>query len=192
MDMALIVATIGSLTSLIVAWIGFAAAVKAAKVSSDRETKRVFAVKRHEAIVEAIKILQDRATILRQIILVSNSKWGEVEVVGKIRLILSLSQKIDQSFTANRELFGVGPYVPQCPFFNIDEQSDFSKVVSFVCICKLVNAKMVARDTNIPTSEERLILSQGLEEIRETFEHDYERAVKLVDYLCVQLKDSIA
>lgn len=88
MDMALIVATIGSLTSLIVAWIGFAAAVKAAKVSSDRETKRVFAVKRHEAIVEAIKILQDRATILRQIILVSNSKWGEVEVVGKIRLLL--------------------------------------------------------------------------------------------------------
>lgn len=190
--MALIVATIGSLASLIVACIGFVAAVRTARVTSDLETKRVFAVKRHEAIVEAIKILQDRATVLRQIILVSDSKWDEVEVVGQIRLILSLSQKIDQNLAANRELFGVVPYVPQCPLFNIDEQSDISKVVSFVCICKLVNAKMVARGTDIPTHEETLILRHELEGIRETFVHDYERAVKLVDYLCVQLKDSIA
>lgn len=89
MNIALIVAIIGSLTSLIVAGIGFVAAVKAAKIASDRETKRVFAVRRHEAIVEAIKILQERATILRQIILVSDSKWGEAEVICQIQLILS-------------------------------------------------------------------------------------------------------
>lgn len=187
MNIALIVAIIGSLTSLIVAGIGFVAAVKAAKIASDRETKRVFAVRRHEAIVEAIKILQERATILRQIILVSDSKWGEAEVVCQIQLILSLSQKIDQSLAANREMFGVVPYVPQCPVSNIDEQNDLSKVVSFVRVCKIVNAKMVARGTNMPTPEETLILKQGLEGIRETLEHDCDRAVKLVDYLCGQL-----
>lgn len=187
MNIALIVAIIGSLTSLIVAGIGFVAAVKAAKIASDRETKRVFAVRRHEAIVEAIKILQERATILRQIILVSDSKWGEAEVICQIQLILSLSQKIDQSLAANREMFGVVPYVPQCPVSNIDEQNDLSKVVSFVRVCKIVNAKMVARGTNMPTPEETLILKQGLEGIRETLEHDCDRAVKLVDYLCGQL-----
>ena len=187
MNIALIVAIIGSLTSLIVAGIGFVAAVKAAKIASDRETKRVFAVRRHEAIVEAIKILQERATILRQIILVSDSKWGEAEVICQIQLILSLSQKIDQSLAANREMFGVVPYVPQCPVSNIDEQHDLSKVVSFVRVCKIVNAKMVARGTNMPTPEETLILKQGLEGIRETLEHDCDRAVKLVDYLCGQL-----
>lgn len=187
MNIALIVTIIGSLTSLIVAGIGFVAAVKAAKIASDRETKRVFAVRRHEAIVEAIKILQERATILRQIILVSDSKWGEAEVICQIQLILSLSQKIDQSLAANREMFGVVPYVPQCPVSNIDEQNDLSKVVSFVRVCKIVNAKMVARGTNMPTPEETLILKQGLEGIRETLEHDCDRAVKLVDYLCGQL-----
>ena len=187
MNIALIVAIIGSLTSLIVAGIGFVAAVKAAKIASDRETKRVFAVRRHEAIDEAIKILQERATILRQIILVSDSKWGEAEVICQIQLILSLSQKIDQSLAANREMFGVVPYVPQCPVSNIDEQNDLSKVVSFVRVCKIVNAKMVARGTNMPTPEETLILKQGLEGIRETLEHDCDRAVKLVDYLCGQL-----
>ena len=187
MNIALIVAIIGSLTSLIVAGIGFVAAVKAAKIASDRETKRVFAVRRHEAIVEAIKILQERATILRQIILVSDSKWGEAEVICQIQLILSLSQKIDQSLAANREMFGVVPYVPQCPVSNIDEQNDLSKVVSFVRVCKIVNAKMVARGTNMPTPEETLILKQGLEGIRETLEHDCDLAVKLVDYLCGQL-----
>lgn len=187
MNIALIVAIIGSLTSLIVAGIGFVAAVKAAKIASDRETKRVFAVRRHEAIVEAIKILQERATILRQIILVSDSKWGEAEVVCQIKLILSLFQKIDHSLAANREMFGVVPYVPQCPVSNIDEQNDLSKVVSFVLVCKIVNAEMVARGTNMPTPEETLILKQGLEGIRETLEHDCDRAVKLVDYLCGQL-----
>lgn len=187
MNIALIVAIIGSLTSLIVAGIGFVAAVKAAKIASDRETKRVFAVRRHEAIVEAIKILQERATILRQIILVSDSKWGEAEVICQIQLILSLFQKIDQSLAANQEMFGVVPYVPQCPVSNIDEQNDLSKVVSFVRVCKIVNAKMVARGTNMPTPEETLILKQGLEGIRETLEHDCDRAVKLVDYLCGQL-----
>ena len=187
MNIALIVAIIGSLTSLIVAGIGVVAAVKAAKIASDRETKRVFAVRRHEAIVEAIKILQERATILRQIILVSDSRWGEAEVICQIQLILSLSQKIDQSLAANQEMFGVVPYVPQCPVSNIDEQNDLSKVVSFVRVCKIVNAKMVARGTNMPTPEETLILKQGLEGIRETLEHDCDRAVKLVDYLCGQL-----
>lgn len=37
-------AIIGSLTSLTVAGIGFVAAVKAARVASDQETKRIFAV----------------------------------------------------------------------------------------------------------------------------------------------------
>lgn len=44
MDRTLIVAIIGSLTSLTVAGIGFVAAVKAARVASDQETKRIFAV----------------------------------------------------------------------------------------------------------------------------------------------------
>ena len=35
--------------------------------------------------------------------------------------------------------------------------------------------------------QETLILKQGLEGIRETLEHDCDRAAKLVDYLCGQL-----
>ena len=192
MNIALIVAVIGSLTSLIVAGIGFVAAVRAAKIASDRETKRVFAVKRHEAIVEAIKILQDRATILRQIILVSDSKWGEAEVVCQIQLILLLSQKIDQSLAANREMFGVVPYLSRCPAFNHYEQDDFSKSLSFVRICRDVDVAMKLRGTNMPTSDEVSTLKRALEEIREPMNHDYENVVRLVDYLCDQLKSGVA
>lgn len=188
MNIALIVAIIGSLTSLIVAGIGFAAAVKAAKVSSDRETKRVFAVKRHEAIVEAIKILQDRATSLRQIILVANSKWDEGDVVVRVQLILSLSQKLEQNLTTDREMFGAVPYVPQCPAFSYNEQNDMSMVLSFMRTCRDVNAAMKLRGASLPTSEEIWVLKRRLEEIREIFEHDYDRAVRLVDYFCDQLK----
>ena len=189
MDRTLIVAIIGSLTSLTVAGIGFVAAVKAARVASDRETKRIFAIKRHEAIVEAIRILQNRATIFREIVLVAESKPGDAEIVDLARSILSLLS--NQDLVANREMFGVVPYVPHCPAFSYDEQCDLSKVLSFFFTCKAVDASLKLRGTNMPTTEEVAMLKKKFEEIREPVKHEYEKAVKLVDYLCDQLKGDV-
>lgn len=189
MDRTLIVAIIGSLTSLTVAGIGFVAAVKAARVASDQETKRIFAVKRHEAIVEAIRILQNRATILREIVLVAESKPGDAEIVDLARSILSLLS--NQDLVANREMFGVVPYIPHCPAFSYDEQCDLSKVLSFVFTCKAVDASLKLRGTNMPTAEEVAMLKKKFEEIREPVKHGYVKAVKLVDYLCDQLKGDV-
>lgn len=189
MDRTLIVAIIGSLTSLTVAGIGFVAAVKAARVASDRETKRIFAIKRHEAIVEAIRILQNRATIFREIVLVAESKPGDAEIVDLARSILSLLS--NQDLVANREMFGVVPYVPHCPAFSYDEQCDLSKVLSFFFTCKAIDASLKLRGTNMPTAEEVAMLKKKFEEIREPVKHEYEKAVKLVDYLCDQLKGDV-
>lgn len=189
MDRTLIVAIIGSLTSLTVAGIGFVAAVKAARVASDRETKRIFAIKRHEAIVEVIRILQNRATIFREIVLVAESKPGDAEIVDLARSILSLLS--NQDLVANREMFGVVPYIPHCPAFSYDEQCDLSKVLSFVFTCKAVDASLKLRGTNMPTAEEVAMLKKKFEEIREPVKHGYVKAVKLVDYLCDQLKGDV-
>lgn len=190
MDRTLIVVIIGSLTSLTVAGIGFVAAVKAARVASDQETKRIFAVKRHEAIVEVIRILQNRATIFREIVLVAESKPGDAEIVDLARSILSLLS--NQDLVANREMFGVVPYVPHCPAFSYDEQCDLSKVLSFFFTCKAVDASLKLRGTkNMPTAEEVAMLKKKFEEIREPVKHEYEKAVKLVDYLCDQLKGDV-
>ena len=189
MDRTLIVAIIGSLTSLTVAGIGFVAAVKAARVASDRETKRIFAIKRHEAIVEVIRILQNRATIFREIVLVAESKPGDAEIVDLARSILSLLS--NQDLVANREMFGVVPYIPHCPAFSYDEQCDLSKVLSFVFTCKAVDASLKLRGTNMPTTEEVAMLKKKFEEIREPVKHGYVKAVKLVDYLCDQLKGDV-
>ena len=189
MDRTLIVAIIGSLTSLTVAGIGFVAAVKAARVASDRETKRIFAIKRHEAIVEAIRILQNRATIFREIVLVAESKPGDAEIVDLARSILSLLS--NQDLVANREMFGVVPYVPHCPAFSYDEQCDLSKVLSCVFTCKAIDASLKLRGTNMPTAEEVAMLKKKFEEIHEPVKHEYEKAVKLVDYLCDQWKGDV-
>ena len=189
MDRTLIVVIIGSLTSLTVAGIGFVAAVKAARVASDQETKRIFAVKRHEATVEVIRILQNRATIFREIVLVAESKPGDAEIVDLARSILSLLS--NQDLVANREMFGVVPYVPHCPAFSYDEQCDLSKVLPFFFTCKAVDASLKLRGTNMPTTEEVAMLKKKFEEIREPVKHEYEKAVKLVDYLCDQLKGDV-
>lgn len=188
-NITLIVTIIGNLTALIVAGIGFVAALKAAKIASDRETTRVFAVKRHEAIIETIKILQNRVTILKQIILISELRGDGLEVVDQVQLVLSLAQRLDQSLSSNQELFGVLPYISRCPVFNIDEQYDVSRVLSFVRICKEVSASMKLRSTGVSSNEELLRLKKGLEGIREPMNHEYEKAKELVDYLCDQLKD---
>ena len=72
MDNSLTLALIGSVTSLLVAAIGFFAAVRAAKVAAERETARAFALKRHDAILEATKILLDRANLYRQMLQVTD------------------------------------------------------------------------------------------------------------------------
>ena len=44
----------------------------------------------------------------------------------------------------------------------------------------------------MPTSDEVSTLKRALEEIREPMNHDYENVVRLVDYLCDQLKSGVA
>ena len=43
----------------------------------------------------------------------------------------------------------------------------------------------------MPTTEEVAMLKKKFEEIREPVKHEYEKAVKLVDYLCDQLKGDV-
>lgn len=72
MDNSLILALIGSMTSLLVAAIGFFATVRVAKIAAERETSRAFALKRHDAILEAAKILLDRANLYQQMLQVAD------------------------------------------------------------------------------------------------------------------------
>lgn len=103
MDNSIILALIGSVTSLLVAAIGFFAAVRAAKVAAERETARAFALKRHDAILEATKILLDRANLYRQMLQVTDVGLNLTEAAPRVQMIATLMDKLSHHMDLDRE-----------------------------------------------------------------------------------------
>ena len=110
MDVALKVSLIGSGTSLLVAAIGSFAAVRAAKIAAERETARAFALKRHEAILEAAKIFLDRANLYQQMLQAADVGMNPTEAAPRVQMIAALIDKLGHHMDLDRVVWGVVPY----------------------------------------------------------------------------------
>ena len=190
MDNSLILALIGSVTSLLVAAIGFFAAVRAAKVAAERETARAFALKRHDAILEATKILLDRANLYRQMLQVTDVGLNLTEAAPRVQMIATLMDKLSHHMDLDRVVLGVVPYVGNIPTTDYDQQSDLSKILAFVQLYRNVDLDMRQRGAADPTPLELAALTEGLKTIREPIELEYNRAQLQSDFLCARVKDA--
>ena len=190
MDNSIILALIGSVTSLLVAAIGFFAAVRAAKVAAERETARAFALKRHDAILEATKILLDRANLYRQMLQVTDVGLNLTEAAPRVQMIATLMDKLSHHMDLDRVILGVVPYVDNIPTTDYDQQSDLSKILAFVQLCRNVDLAMRQRGAADPTPLELAALTEGLKTIRESIEHEYKRVQLQSDFLCARVKDA--
>lgn len=191
MDIALKVSLIGSGTSLLVAGIGFFAAVLTAKVAADRETARAFALKRHEAILEAAKILLDRKNLYQQMLQVADVGLDLTETPPRVQMFSMLADKLARQSDLDQIVLGVVPYVDNIPTTDYDQQSDLSKILAFVQLCRNVDLAMRQRGAVDPMSAELVALTEGLKIIREPIAHEYKRAQLQADFLCTKLKDRL-
>lgn len=191
MDNALILALIGSVTSILVAAIGFFAAIRAARIAAERETVRAFTLKRHDAILEAVKILLDRKNLYQQMLQATDVGSNLTEAAPRVRIIAALTDKLAQHIDLDRIVLGVVPYVDQLPTTNYDQQSDLSKIIAFFKLCQNVDFAMRQRGATDSTPIELAALMEGLRTIREPIEHEYKRAQLQADFLCERVKDGI-
>ena len=191
MDNSLILALIGSVTSLLVAAIGFFAAVRAAKIAAERETARAFALKRHDAILEAAKILLDRANLYQQMLQTTDFGMNPTESVPRVQMFAALADKLTRHMDLDRVVLGVVPYVGNIPTTDYDQQADLSKILAFVQLCRDVNLAMNQRRAVDPTPLELAALTEGLRTIREPIAHECKRAQLQSGFLCERLKDGI-
>ena len=186
---SIILALIGSVTSLLVAAIGFFAAVRAAKIAAERETARAFALKRHDAILEAAKILLDRANLYQQMLQTTDVGLNQAESALRVQMFVAQANKLAQQMDLDRVVLGVVPYVGNIPTTDYDQQSDLSKILAFVQLYRNVDLAMRQRGAADPTPLELAALTEGLKTIREPIEHEYKRAQLQSDFLCERLKD---
>ena len=191
MDNSLILALIGSVTSLLVAAIGFFAAVRAAKIAAERETARAFALKRHDAILEAAKILLDRANLYQQMLQTTDVGLNQAESALRVQMFVALADKLTRHMDLDRVVLGVVPYVGNIPTTDYDQQADLSKILAFVQLCRDVNLAMNQRRAVDPTPLELAALTEGLRTIREPIAHECKRAQLQSGFLCERLKDGI-
>ena len=191
MDNSLILALIGSVTSLLVAAIGFFAAVRAAKIAAERETARAFALKRHDAILEAAKILLDRANLYQQMLQTTDVGLNQAESALRVQMFVAQANKLAQQMDLDRVVLGVVPYVGNIPTTDYDQQADLSKILAFVQLCRDVNLAMNQRRAVDPTPLELAALTEGLRTIREPIAHECKRAQLQSGFLCERLKDGI-
>ena len=106
---SILLALIGSVTSLLVAAIGFFAAVRAAKIAAERETARAFALKRHDAILEAAKILLDRANLYQQMLQTTDVGLNQAELALRVQMFVAQANKLAQQMDLDRVVLGVVP-----------------------------------------------------------------------------------
>ena len=191
MDNSLTLALIGSVTSLLVAAIGFFAAVRAAKIAAERETARAFALKRHDAILEAAKILLDRANLYQQMLQTTDVGLNQAESALRVQMFVAQANKLAQQMDLDRVVLGVVPYVGNIPTTDYDQQADLSKILAFVQLCRDVNLAMNQRRAVDPTPLELAALTEGLRTIREPIAHECKRAQLQSGFLCERLKDGI-
>ena len=188
---SIILALIGSVTSLLVAAIGFFAAVRAAEIAAERETARAFALKRHDAILEAAKILLDRANLYQQMLQTTDVGMNPTESVPRVQMFAALADKLTRHMDLDRVVLGVVPYVGNIPTTDYDQQADLSKILAFVQLCRDVNLAMNQRRAVDPTPLELAALTEGLRTIREPIAHECKRAQLQSGFLCERLKDGI-
>ena len=188
---SIILALIGSVTSLLVAAIGFFAAVRAAKIAAERETARAFALKRHDAILEAAKILLDRANLYQQMLQTTDVGLNQAESALRVQMFVAQANKLAQQMDLDRVVLGVVPYVGNIPTTDYDQQADLSKILAFVQLCRDVNLAMNQRRAVDPTPLELAALTEGLRTIREPIAHECKRAQLQSGFLCERLKDGI-
>ena len=191
MDNSIILALIGSVASLLVAAIGFFAAVRAAKVAAERETARAFALKRHDAILEATKILLNRSNLYRQMLQTTDVGLNQAESALRVQMFVAQANKLAQQMDLDRVVLGVVPYVGNIPTTDYDQQADLSKILAFVQLCRDVNLAMNQRRAVDPTPLELAALTEGLKTIREPIEHEYNRAQLQSDFLCARVRDGV-
>ena len=187
----LALALVGSVTSLLVAAIGFFAAVRAAKIAAERETARAFALKRHDAILEAAKILLDRANLYQQMLQTTDVGLNQAESALRVQMFVALADKLTRHMDLDRVVLGVVPYVGNIPTTDYDQQADLSKILAFVQLCRDVNLAMNQRRAVDPTPLELAALTEGLRTIREPIAHECKRAQLQSGFLCERLKDGI-
>ena len=191
MDNSLILVLIGSVTSLLVAAIGFFAAVRAAKIAAERETARAFALKRHDAILEAAKILLDRANLYQQMLQATDVGMNPTESVPRVQMFAALADKLTRHMDLDRVVLGAVPYVDNIPTTDYNQQSDLSKILAFVQLYQNVDLAMRQRGAADPTTIELAALTEGLKTIRDPIEHEYKRAQLQSNFLCARAKDGI-
>ena len=191
MDNSLILVLIGSVTSLLVAAIGFFAAVRAAKIAAERETARAFALRRHEVILEAAKVLLDRVSLYRQMLQTTDVGLNQAESALRVQMFVAQANKLAQQMDLDRVVLGVVPYVGNIPTTDYDQQADLSKILAFVQLCRDVNLAMNQRRAVDPTPLELAALTEGLRTIREPIAHECKRAQLQSGFLCERLKDGI-
>ena len=188
---SIILALIGSVTSLLVAAIGFFAAVRAAKIAAERETARAFALKRHDAILEAAKILLDRANLYQQMLQTTDVGLNQAESALRVQMFVAQANKLAHHMDLDRVALGVVPYVGNIPTTDYDQQADLSKILAFVQLCRNVDLAMNQRRAVDPTPLELAALTEGLRTIREPIAHECKRAQLQSGFLCERLKDGI-
>ena len=188
---SIILALIGSVTSLLVAAIGFFAAVRAAKIAAERETARAFALKRHDAILEAAKILLDRANLYQQMLQTTDVGMNLTESVPRVQMFAALADKLTRHMDLDRVVLGAVPYVDNIPTTDYNQQSDLSKILAFVQLYQNVDLAMRQRGAADPTTIELAALTEGLKTIRDPIEHEYKRAQLQSNFLCARAKDGI-
>ena len=188
---SIILALIGSVTSLLVAAIGFFAAVRAAKIAAERETARAFALKRHDAILEAAKILLDRANLYQQMLQTTDVGLNQAESALRVQMFVAQANKLAQQMDLDRVVLGVVPYVGNIPTTDYDQQADLSKILAFVQLCRNVDLAMNQRRAVDPTPLELAALTEGLKTIREPIAHECKRAQLQSDFLCARVRDGV-
>lgn len=172
---------------ILVAFVGFGGAVAAALVASNRETRRTLALKRHDAIVEAAKVLWARADVCRQMLQIADSGIETSDASIKLQILFSLFRQLAEQQPLDRVVLGARPYVKDIPQFDYDAQKDLSRVIAFGRDCEKVVREMQLRGATMPSESEMAELRNSINSLRETFHHEYDRAEKLANFLSSRL-----
>ena len=186
--------------SIIVAWIGFRAAIKAAKdsssaaieaakVTADANMKQVLCMKAHDAIVTAIKVLSHRHDICNALLKLIVDDSTEERVRLNVGLFFALSQKFSETTSLDLETISVLPYVrSKLPERSNCEVQDLDAMVKFGLLCKKINYNLMIRGSTELLPEEIGNLSMGLKAVKEPFLREKDIIERTLDVLYTELR----
>lgn len=174
---ALIVAFIGSLTSLFCVWI-----------TMTKETKRQFLLKRHEVLSEAAKVIEYRAILYQRMLQLTNGILTEQNIQFRIESILLLWFELSKQLSLDRTIVGILPYVVDIPRIDYDELKDFDIMSEFARHLMEIHDRILSTKGSTLLPNEYTQLKNDCKLIQDPFRHEYERARKTADYLYIELR----